>query len=142
MIRKFHEAKLGLPDEAGNPRELQAPVVLWVSGRPRWELHVDDLARAVRFLLQAVGVGDLTEGLLNVGTNEDVSTSELATLVQRAIGHRREITWDESKPDGTRRKLLDVSRLKGLGWQPEISLEEGIHIREPEQERVDSYRAA
>jgi len=117
MIRKFHEAK-----EAGD-----APVTLWGSGAPRREfLHVDDVGEAVVFALQNVAAADAADGLLNVGCGEDVTIRELAELVQRVVGHRGPVTWDESKPDGTPRKLLDISRLSALGWRHTVPLEAGV----------------
>lgn len=113
LIRKFHEAR-----DNGN-----APVTLWGSGSPRREfLHVDDLARAVLFALER----RLPEPLYNVGTGEDLPINDLALLVQKITGHTGEIRWDTSKPDGTPRKLLDVSKLQALGWEAEIGLEEGV----------------
>lgn len=113
MIRKFHDAKL-----AGH-----TPVTIWGSGSPSREfLHVDDLADAAIFLMQ-----NYSEQLpLNVGTGKDITIRELAELVQRVTGHEGDIIWDDSKPDGTPRKLLDVSRLTNLGWQSSIALEDGI----------------
>ena len=115
MIRKFHEA---LPDR---------PVSLWGSGSPRRELlHVDDLAEAVVFLFENARATDLPDGLVNVGSGEDLTIRELAEVVQRVVGHRGPIEWDPSKPDGTPRKLMDVARLQALGWRPATSLEDGI----------------
>jgi len=115
MIRKFHEA---LPNRS---------VTLWGSGSPRREfLHVDDLASAVVFLFENAHAVDLPDGLVNVGSGEDQTIRELAELVQRVVDHRGPIEWDASKPDGTPRKLLDVTRLRALGWRPAISLEDGI----------------
>jgi GDP-L-fucose synthase len=85
-------------------------------------LHVDDLARAIEFLLENY---DSPEPI-NVGTGEDQSIREIAELVAKVVGYEGEIAWDTSKPDGTPRKLLDVSRLKALGWSPTISLEDGL----------------
>ena len=105
---------------AGTPR-----VVLWGTGTPRREfLHVDDLAAAVVHILQL----DAAEPprLLNVGCGEDLTIAELAETVRRIVGFAGEIVWDADKPDGTPRKLLDVSRLQGLGWRPSIPLETGI----------------
>jgi GDP-L-fucose synthase len=117
MMRKFHEAKL-----AGD-----TPVTLWGSGTPRREfLHVDDLADACLFVLQQVKAGTVPGDLINIGYGEDLTIAELATLVQRTVGHRGEIVWDRSKPDGTPRKLQDVSRLKSLGWSAKISLADGL----------------
>lgn len=113
LIRKFHEAKV----------QGDAEVVVWGSGTPRREfLHVDDLADACLFLMQ--GYDD--ERIINVGVGEDVSIAELAALVQRVVGFKGEIVRDPSKPDGTPRKLLDVSRLHALGWRARIDLETGI----------------
>ncbi|MGY5851668.1 GDP-L-fucose synthase family protein [Salegentibacter sp. F14] len=113
MLRKFHEAKIN-----GNK-----PVVLWGSGKPLREfLYVDDLADAVHFVLEH----QLSESYYNVGTGREISIEELAFLIQGIAGHRGEIRWDESKPDGTPRKLLDVSRLKGEGWSARTSLEGGV----------------
>ena len=113
LIRKFHEAK-----EVGH-----APVTLWGTGTPRREfLHVDDLADAAVFLAEHYD----GEAIVNVGTGKDISIAELARLVQEIVGHQGEIVYDRSKPDGTPRKLLDVSRLHALGWRPRIGLREGI----------------
>lgn len=113
MMRKFHEAKLN-----GN-----SPVTLWGSGSPMREfLHVDDLARAVAFALE----NKLSEHLYNVGTGTDLTIKELAELIQKTVGHTGEITWDSSKPDGTPRKLMDVSRMASAGWKAEVGLNEGI----------------
>lgn len=113
MIRRFHEAKVAR----------SASVRLWGSGSPRREfLHVDDLAKACLFLLQHYD----DPSPINVGVGEDVTIKELAETVARVIGYEGEMGWDTSKPDGTPRKLLDVSRLTKLGWAPTIRLEDGI----------------
>ena len=113
MLRKFHEAKLNN----------HAPVELWGSGTPMREfLHVDDLAKAVLFALE----NKLPEHLYNVGTGTDVTIKQLAETIQLAIGHKGIINWDSTKPDGTPRKLLDVSKLNKLGWKAEIDLQQGI----------------
>ena len=113
MIRKFHEAKL-----TGH-----APVQLWGTGTPMREfLHVDDLSQAVVFALE----NTLTEHLYNVGTGVDLTINELSLIIQTIVGHRGEILWDTSKPDGTPRKLMDVSRINDFGWKYKIGLEEGI----------------
>jgi GDP-L-fucose synthase len=118
MIRKFHEAKQMELEKRQN-----ADVVLWGTGSPLREfLHVDDLAEAVVFALE----NNMEHSIYNVGTGTDISIKELALMIQKIIGHRGNIIWDSSKPDGTPRKLLDVSRLKDLGWYPSISLEDGI----------------
>ncbi len=117
MIRKFHEAKL-----AGN-----APVTLWGSGTPRREfLHVDDMAEACVFILRQVKAGMFPGDLVNVGCGEDLSVAALATLVQDVVGHQGQIAWDQSKPDGTPRKLQDVTRLRTAGWTARIPLKEGM----------------
>jgi GDP-L-fucose synthase len=113
LIRKCHEAKL-----RGEPE-----LVVWGSGTPRREfLHVDDLADACVHLMSTYE----SEQLINVGWGEDVSIAELASLVGDAVGFKGQIRYDASKPDGTPRKLLDTTRLKGLGWKPTITLKEGI----------------
>jgi GDP-L-fucose synthase len=113
LIRKFHEAK-----EAGAPE-----VVVWGTGSPRREfLHVDDLADACMFLMRRYEGSEI----LNIGWGVDISIAELAELVREVVGYRGRIRFDPSKPDGTPRKLLDVSRLKALGWRPRIGLREGI----------------
>lgn len=112
MLRRFHEAADG-----------DRPVTLWGSGTPRREfLHVDDLAAACLFLLEHYD----DDEHVNVGTGTDVTIAELAALVARTVGHRGPVTWDRDKPDGTPRKLLDVSRLTALGWTPRITLEDGL----------------
>ena len=113
LIRRFHEAA-----QAGTPE-----VAAWGSGSPRREfLHVDDLADACFFLL---GRQDLPDWIY-VGTGTDVTISELTQAVAEATGYRGRISWDASKPDGTPRKLLDVSKLSALGWKARIGLREGI----------------
>ncbi len=117
LIRRFQEAR-----EAGAEE-----VVCWGSGRPRREfLHVDDLAAAALFCLQHWQPGPEERQYINVGTGTDVSIQELATMVAEAVGFRGRISWDTSKPDGTPRKLLDVSRLAALGWRSAIPLQEGL----------------
>lgn len=113
MMRKFHEAK-----EANH-----APVTLWGSGTPMREfLFVDDMAEAVVFALE----NELPDYLYNVGTGEDLTIKELAETIQKIIGHQGEIIWDASKPDGTPRKLMDISKMHELGWKHQINLEKGI----------------
>ena len=113
MIRKFHDAK-----EAGNK-----PVTLWGSGKPMREfLYVEDVADAVLFTME----NDLDETLYNVGTGKDITIRELAETIQEITGHEGEIEWDSSKPDGTPRKLMDVSRMKEQGWTYTTELKEGI----------------
>ena len=113
MIRKFHEAK----------ENNHSNVSLWGSGTPMREfLFVDDLAEAVVFSLE----NQLTETLYNVGTGKDITIKELAETIQQIVGHKGEIEWDSSKPDGTPRKLMDVSKLKEEGWSYSTELKEGI----------------
>ena len=113
MIRKFHEAKM----------QNHTPVKLWGSGTPRREfLHVDDLGAAVVHAVENTMEFDM----YNVGTGEDLTISDLALLVQDAVGHEGEVLWDSSKPDGTPRKLMDISRLNQLGWTSSIRLKDGI----------------
>jgi GDP-L-fucose synthase len=113
MIRKFHDAKLAEKRE----------VVIWGTGSPRREfLHVDDLADACVFLMERYDDAEH----INVGTGEDLSILELATMVRDVVYPEAELVFDRSKPDGTPRKLLDVSRLHGLGWRHRIELREGI----------------
>jgi GDP-L-fucose synthase len=113
MIRRFHEAKT-----SGEPS-----VTLWGTGTPRREfLHVDDLADAACFLMENYDSPDL----LNVGVGEDLTIADLAALVARVVGYSGRIVFDASRPDGTPRKLLDVSRIHALGWQARIPLEQGI----------------
>ena len=112
MIRKFHEAR------ANN-----ATVHLWGSGKPLREfLHVDDLAEAIFFTLS----NPLPEHMYNVGKGEDLTIKSLATLIQNVVGHKGNIAWDLSKPDGTPRKLMDVSKMTQAGWQAKIDLNQGI----------------
>ena len=118
MIRKFHEAK-----EKSEKTGINEPVELWGTGNPKREfLFVDDLAEAIIFVME----NKLEESLYNVGSGEDLSLKELALRVQKIIGHHGEIIWDTSKPDGTPRKVMEVSKLKNLGWSPKITLEQGI----------------
>lgn len=113
LIRRFHEAKL-----ANQPE-----VVAWGTGTPRREfLHVDDLADACAHLIRA----DNPPDWVNVGTGTDVTIREVTELVAAAVGYRGRITWDSSKPDGTPRKLLDVSRLSSHGWRAKIALADGL----------------
>ena len=120
LIRKFHEAKENGVDS----------VQIWGSGRPRREfMHVDDLAGAIVFALNEIDAdGIYSQGIshLNVGTGVDVEIIEAARLIKEVVGFRGEIMLDESKPDGTPRKLLDVTRIHDLGWRHRIELREGI----------------
>lgn len=127
LIRRFHEAKLGIPQEPGDASQPHRPVLLWGSGTPRREfLYVDDVGGAVVFCLERVRAADTPDGMLNVGCGEDLTIAELAELVQRVVGHEGVIEWDASRPDGTPRKLMDVSRLRALGWSSTVPLEEGV----------------
>jgi GDP-L-fucose synthase len=113
LIRKFHEAKIN----GGNE------VYIWGTGKPYREfLHVDDLAAACVFLMHNYN----EPGFINIGTGEDLTVHDLALLVKDVVGFSGEIKNDTSKPDGTPRKLMDVSRLKNLGWSPRIRLKDGI----------------
>jgi len=113
LIRRFHEAKA-----TGSPF-----VTVWGSGRPQREfLHVDDMASACVHLMKTYDSSDI----INVGTGSDVSIEELTRIVAKVVGYGGRIEFDASKPDGTPRKLLDVSRLSGTGWKPRITLREGI----------------
>tara|TARA_B100000989_G_scaffold222678_1_gene170254 strand:+ start:6457 stop:7410 length:954 start_codon:yes stop_codon:yes gene_type:complete len=113
MLRKFHEAK----------ENNHSPVKLWGSGIPRREfLFVDDMAEAVVFALE----NNLPEHLYNVGTGKDITIKELAEIIQNATGHKGKILWDANKPDGTPRKLMDVSKMKELGWESSTEIKDGI----------------
>ncbi len=113
MIRKFHEAKLNN----------HSSVELWGTGNPKREfLHVNDLADAVVYALE----NNLKDNLYNIGVGEDISIKDLALLIQNIVGHKGEIVWDSSKPDGTPRKLMDVSKISNEGWKAKINLENGI----------------
>lgn len=113
LIRKFHEAKIN---------DLHQ-VVIWGSGTPRREfVHVDDLADACYFLMQEYN----EPGLINIGVGEDITIKELALLIKEIVGYEGAIEHDLTKPDGTPRKLLDVSRLHALGWKARTGLKEGI----------------
>jgi GDP-L-fucose synthase len=115
MMRKFHEAK----------ENNHAPVTLWGSGTPMREfLFVNDMAEAVVFALE----NKLPDYLYNVGTGEDLTIKELAETIQKIIGHQGEIIWDSTKPDGTPRKLMDVTKMHDLGWKHQVNLEKGIQM--------------
>ena len=115
MIRKFHEAK----------EKDASEMTLWGTGSPMREfLHADDLAEACLFLMENYNESEL----VNIGTGEDVTIKNLAALVKQVIGFQGEIVWDTAKPDGTPRKLMDVSKLHGLGWHHKIALEDGIKL--------------
>jgi len=113
MLRKFHEAKINNHSD----------VVLWGTGSPRREfLHVDDLANAVVYALE----NKLDRSLYNIGSGEEVSIKELASLIKNIVGFKGEIIWDNSKPDGTPRKLLDSTKINRLGWNSRINLDYGV----------------
>jgi GDP-L-fucose synthase len=113
MIRKFHEAK----------NNNNADVMLWGSGTPMREfLFVDDMAEAVVYAIE----NELPEYLYNIGTGEDLTIKELAETVQQVVGHEGNLVWDSSKPDGTPRKLMDISKMHNLGWKHKIDLKQGI----------------
>jgi GDP-L-fucose synthase len=113
LIRKFHDAKT----------QGQPTATLWGTGSPKREfLHADDLGRACLFLLENYN----DDVAINVGVGEDVSIKELAGLIQGVVGFQGTIDWDSSRPDGTPRKLLDVSKISALGWKAQISLEDGL----------------
>ncbi len=115
LIRRFHEAK-----ESGAKK-----VVVWGTGTPRREfLYVDDMADACVYLMKTYSGG----GVVNIGTGDDITIAEFARVVADTIGYRGEITFDTSRPDGTPRKLLDVSRLAELGWRAHTSLRQGIGL--------------
>jgi GDP-L-fucose synthase len=113
MMRKFHEAKLNNNES----------VILWGSGTPMREfLHVSDLAEAVVFAVE----NKFEENLYNVGTGVDLTIKSLAEMIQKTVGHTGKIIWDSTKPDGTPRKLMDVSKMEKQGWKAKITLEDGI----------------
>ena len=113
LIRKFHDAKV----------QGKASVALWGTGLPKREfLYSDDLGRACIYLLENYD----DEVAINVGTGKDITIMQLAELIKQVVGYDGSIEWDNSKPDGTPRKLLDVSRIQSLGWQPTFTLRQGI----------------
>ena len=115
LIRRFHEAKINNTPE----------VTIWGTGSPKREfLFADDLAEACYYLMQNYD----EEGLVNIGTGEDISIKDLALLIKDIIGYEGEINFDTSKPDGTPRKLMDVSKLHSKGWQHKIELKDGIKL--------------
>jgi len=156
LIRKFHLAKLAtlndwegirndencygpipgdikiflgidpLTNQPFNYSTKNPKVALWGTGAPRREfLHVDDLVDACVYIMNSLQE-DCSHFLLNIGTGRDQSVKELAEIIARVVGFDGELEWDSTKPDGTPRKLLDVSRIQQIGWEPKISLEEGI----------------
>jgi GDP-L-fucose synthase len=137
MVRKFHEAKkivksrqqaIGTEYPAYSVMRTDAPpvVVLWGTGAPWREfLYVDDLADACVFLMERYDAKQIGE-FVNVGTGSDLTIKELAEMIRKIVGFEGTVVWDKTKPDGTPRKLLDISRLKALGWEPKTALENGI----------------
>ncbi len=122
LIRKFHEAK----------EENKPEVIIWGTGKPKREfLYVDDLAEAIVFLMEKVNAGELYENgisQINIGTGEDLTINELAEKISDIIGYKGQIVYDAAKPDGTPRKLMDVSRIHNLGWKHKTGLDEGIKL--------------
>ena len=120
LMRKFHEAKINSQPE----------VVVWGSGTPKREfLYVDDLAEAIVFLLEKVNAKDLYQAgitQINIGMGKDLTINELAELIAEVIGFKGKIVYDSSKPDGTPRKLMDVTRINNLGWKAKTDLKTGI----------------
>jgi len=113
LIRKSHEAKINN----------NSAVILWGTGNPLREfMHVTDLANAILFVIE----NDVDEFLYNVGTGKDLSIKELAQMIQKIVGHKGEIVWDDSMPDGTPKKLLSVDKLNSIGWSTSIELEDGL----------------
>ena len=113
MIRRFFEAK----------QKNHSPVTLWGTGTPKREfMHVNDLAQSVLFAME----NKLSEPLYNVGTGKDLSIKELAEVIKNTVGHQGDVFWDDTKPDGTPRKLLDITKLKKAGFNPEIDLLSGV----------------
>jgi GDP-L-fucose synthase len=115
LVRKFHEAKINNAPE----------VSIWGTGSPKREfLHADDLADACVFLMNTYS----DEGLVNIGTGEDISISDLALLIKEVVGYEGSIVYDHTKPDGTPRKLMDVSKLNQLGWKYTLPLKKGLEL--------------
>ena len=124
LLRKFHEAKASRAPE----------VVIWGTGTPKREfLHADDMAAACYFLMQRYNEA----GFINIGLGEDISIADLALLIQNIVGYEGKLIFDTSKPDGTPRKLMDVSKLHSLGWKAQIGLEDGIRKVYDEVKLVD-----
>lgn len=133
LIKKFHDASSArnrIAVTQDSPQGEQNSVIVWGTGAPRREfLYVDDLADALFFLLNNINGKDIYDKRithLNIGTGVDCTIAELAEIIKRITGFDGEIVYDTSKPDGTQQKLLEINRIKGLGWKHSISLEEGI----------------
>ncbi|MBL1154731.1 MAG: GDP-L-fucose synthase [Ignavibacteriae bacterium] len=122
LIRKFHEAKI----------EQKESVTIWGTGKPLREfMFVEDLAHAIIFMMEKINAEDLYENKithLNVGTGKDITISDLANLISDIVGYKGKIDYDTTKPDGTPRKLMDVTRLNSLGWKYKTELDEGIRL--------------
>ncbi|MCZ7609920.1 MAG: GDP-L-fucose synthase [Ignavibacterium sp.] len=122
IIRKFHEAKI----------EQKESVTIWGTGKPLREfMYVEDLAHAIVFMMEKINAEDLYENKithLNVGTGKDITISDLANLISDIVGYKGKIDYDTTKPDGTPRKLMDVTRLNSLGWKFKTELDEGIRL--------------
>jgi GDP-L-fucose synthase len=115
LVRKFHEAKINNTPE----------VTIWGTGLPKREfLHADDLADACVYLMNTYS----EEGLVNIGTGEDIAISDLALMIKEVVGYKGNVVYDQSKPDGTPRKLMDVSKLTSLGWKFTIPLRQGLEM--------------
>jgi GDP-L-fucose synthase len=128
MIRKFHEAKL----------DGDRPVELWGDGSPLREfLHADDLASALIFLMDHYS----EKQFINVGSGEEIRIRDLAMMIQSIVGHKGEIHWDTSKPNGTPRKFMDSSKLLQMGWRPKVSLESGLNLTYDQFIRADEATA-
>jgi GDP-L-fucose synthase len=129
LLRKFHTAKID-----------NAPAVeVWGSGTPKREfLHVDDLAEACFYLMQTYDEAEL----INIGTGEDISINDLALLIKDIVGYSGELRFDATKPDGTPRKLMDVSKLHALGWQHKIDLAEGIRAVYDDVQQTSLFNAS
>jgi GDP-L-fucose synthase len=113
LIRKFHDAKT----------KNESKVTLWGSGKPKRELmEVDEFARALLLIVEKYDDAET----INIGTGKDLSIKEISEIVKEVVGFQGEVTWDESKPDGTPRKLLDITKLRNLGYQPHEELKTGI----------------
>ncbi len=134
LIRKFHEAKMKMElakvevKAGGSSQPKPEPVILWGSGEPFREfLYVDDLAEACLFLMERYDAKEVGE-FINIGTGTDIKIKDLALMIKKTVGFDGDIVHDHSKPDGTPKKLLDVSRMQKLGWKATTSLERGIEL--------------